>query len=136
MTGRRWLGPTPEQDRLGQAVAQATGLPEIVGRMLAGRGVAPAEAAAYLAPALRDLMPDPSRLRDMDRAAARILAAARGGERIAIFADYDVDGGASAALLLAWLRGLGRGATLYVPDRIEEGYGPNVPAMRALGGAP
>lgn len=133
VSGRRWVGPTPEEDRLGLAIAQRTGLPEIVGRILARRGVPPGEAAAYLAPALRDLMPDPSRLRDMDRAAARFWRAARDGERIAVFADYDVDGGASAALLLVWLRALGRAATLYVPDRIGEGFGPNVPAMQGLG---
>ncbi len=101
--------------------------------MLARRGVGPAEAALHLAPALRDLMPDPSSLRDMDRAAARFVRAVRGRERIAVFADYDVDGGASAALVLVWLRALGLTATLYVPDRIDEGYGPNVPAMRRLG---
>jgi single-stranded-DNA-specific exonuclease len=133
VTGRRWFGPTAEHDRLGLAIAQAAGLPEIVGRILARRGVPPGEAAAYLAPALRDLMPDPSRLRDMDKAAARVWAAVKGRQRIAVFADYDVDGGASAALVLAWLRQMGRSATLYVPDRIDEGYGPNVPAMRQLG---
>jgi single-stranded-DNA-specific exonuclease len=133
VTGRRWLGPEPEVDRLGLAIAQATGLPELVGRVLARRGVGPTEAAAHLAPALRDLMPDPSSLRDMDRAAARFLRAVRAGERIAVFADYDVDGGASAALILIWLRRMGREATLYIPDRIDEGYGPNVPAMRRLG---
>ena len=134
--GRRWLGPEPEVDRMGLAIAQATGLPEVVGRVLARRGVGPAEAALHLAPALRDLMPDPSSLRDMDRAADRFLRAVRGRERIAVFADYDVDGGASAALVLVWLRAMGQGATLYVPDRIDEGYGPNVPAMRApRGGA-
>lgn len=135
LTGRRWIGPDPAEDRLGQAIAQRSGVPEIVGRILARRGVVPEEAAAHLAPALRDLMPDPSCLRDMDRAAARVLQAVRGRERIAVFADYDVDGGASAALLITWLRALGLGATLYVPDRIEEGYGPNVPAMRELGAA-
>lgn len=133
VTERRWEGPSPEEDRLGQAIAQASGTPELIGRILARRGVAPCEARAYLAPSLRDLMPDPSRLRDMDRAATRLHAAVRRGERIAVFADYDVDGGASAALLLTWLRALGLGATLYVPDRIEEGYGPNAPAMRMLG---
>lgn len=133
--GRRWEGPDAETLRLGAAIAQAAGLPEIVGRILARRGVAPAEARAHLAPSLRDLMPDPSRLRDMDAAAARLHAAVRAGERIAVFADYDVDGGASAALILIWLRALGRSATLYVPDRIDEGYGPNAPAMAALGAA-
>lgn len=132
---RFWTGPGPETERLGLAIAQTTGLPELIGRILARLSVAPSEAAGFLAPSLRDLMPDPSRLRDMDRAAGRFLAAVRKSERIAIFADYDVDGGASAALLVTWLRALGHAATLYVPDRIEEGYGPNVPAMRALGAA-
>ena len=109
---------------MGAALAQACGLPQIVGRLLARRGVAPAEAAAHLAPSLRDLLPNPSTLRDMDAAAARLHAAVTRGERIAIFADYDVDGGASGALLLTWLRDLGQGATLYIPDRIQEGYGP------------
>jgi len=134
-TGRRWMGPEPEVARMGAAIAQASGAPEIVGRVLAGRGVAPHEAAAHLAPTLRDLMPDPASLRDMERAAARLCEAATRGERIAIFADYDVDGAASAALLILWLRALGREATLYVPDRIDEGYGPNVAAMAALGAA-
>jgi len=132
-TDRRWEGPTPAEDRLGQAIVQTTGCPDAVGRILAWRGVAPEEARAHLAPSLRDLMPDPSSLRDMDAAAARVLQAVRRRERIAIFADYDVDGGASAALLLIWLRSLGLTATLYVPDRIDEGYGPNDPAMAALG---
>lgn len=133
--GRRWVGPGAEEDRLGRALAQACGAPDIVGRLLARRGVAPADAAAHLAPSLRDLMPNPSRLRDMDAAADRLHRAVVAGERIAVFADYDVDGGASAALLLLWLRALGLAATLYVPDRIDEGYGPNVPAMQALGAA-
>lgn len=134
-TGRRWEGPAPEDIRLGLAIAQTAQVPELVGRILARRGVAPEEAEAHLAPSLRHLLPDPSSLRDMDRATARLIAALDRGERIAIFADYDVDGAASAALLLIWLRALGRDATLYVPDRIDEGYGPNVPAMAALGAA-
>ena len=132
LTGRRWVGPTAEDDRLAEAMAQATRLPLALCHTLVRRGVAPADAAAYLAPALRDLLPDPLSLRDMDRAAARFLAALRARQRIAIFADYDVDGGSSAALLIVWLRAMGREATLYIPDRIDEGYGPNVPAMQAL----
>ncbi len=135
VTDRRWTGPSAAEDRMALAIAQGSGLPEIVARILARAGVAPGEVAGYLAPALRDLMPDPASLRDMEVAAARIWRAARDRERIAIFADYDVDGGASAALLIDWLRALGHGATLYVPDRIDEGYGPNVPAMARLGAA-
>lgn len=114
---------------------QATGLPDGLCRILVSRGVAPEEVERYLAPALRDLLPDPMVLRDMEPAAERLIRAVERRERIAVFADYDVDGGASAALVLDWLRQQGRDATLYVPDRIDEGYGPNPPAMRELAAA-
>ncbi|MBU9699209.1 single-stranded-DNA-specific exonuclease RecJ [Rhodobacteraceae bacterium HSP-20] len=132
LTGRRWIGPTADEDRLAEAMAQSTRLPLALCLTLVKRGVSPADAMAYLAPALRDLLPDPLTLKDMGRAAARFLDAVRARQKIAIFADYDVDGGSSAALLIVWLRAMGRDATLYIPDRIDEGYGPNVPAMQAL----
>ncbi|SEN57005.1 exonuclease RecJ [Loktanella fryxellensis] len=135
LSGRRWTGPSAHDDRQAEALAQATGLPPALCRVLAARDVAADGAAAYLAPTLRDLLPDPRSLRDMEAAAARVLAAVRGRQRIAVFADYDVDGGASAALLLVWLRDLGVRATLYVPDRIDEGYGPNDAAMAMLAAA-
>jgi len=131
-TGRKWIGPSAEDDRLSEAMQQATDLPMPLCRLLVRRGVNAEDAAAFLEPQLRDLLPDPRSLKDMERAAARFLQAAKSGEKIAVFADYDVDGGSSAALLLCWLRAMGRDATLYVPDRIDEGYGPNVPAMQAL----
>jgi len=131
-TGRRWVGPGLNEDRLSEAMAQSTGLPAPLCRTLVRRGVAPEDAAAFLAPTLRDLLPDPRSLKDMERGAARFLAAVTARERIAIFADYDVDGGSSAALLISWLRDMGLRATLYVPDRIDEGYGPNDAAMAAL----
>ena len=81
-----------------EAMAQATGLPEALCRCLAARGVNPGDAAAYLEPTLREMLPDPLTLRDMGKAADRLIAALRRRERIAVFADYDVDGGASAAL--------------------------------------
>jgi len=135
LTGRRWRGPDAEVDRLAEAMAQATRLPLSLCASLAARGVGAQDAVAFLAPHLRDLLPDPLLLRDMGRAAARLRAAVTGRQRIAVFADYDVDGGASAALLIIWLRAFGRQATLYIPDRIDEGYGPNVAAMAGLGAA-
>jgi len=131
-TGRRWVGPSGEDDRRAEALAQATRLPLPLCRVLARRGVSAEDAPAFLAPSLRDLLPDPRTMRDMEPAATRFLDAARKGEKIAVFGDYDVDGGSSAALLIIWLRALGRDATLYIPDRIDEGYGPNEPAMAAL----
>ncbi len=132
LTGRRWVGPAAEADRLAQAMAQGSDLPLPLCYALVGRGVTPEGASAWLSPTLRDLLPDPLSMRDMGKAADRVMQAVQRRERIAIFADYDVDGGSSAALLLVWLRRLGHRATLYIPDRIEEGYGPNEPAMEQL----
>ena len=135
LTGRRWIGPTIEAERLAEAMAQITKLSLALCATLVARGVTPAEVPSFLAPQLRDLLPDPLRLADMSKAAARFLHALISHHRIAIFADYDVDGGTSAALLITWLRAMGAKATLYIPDRIDEGYGPNVPAMAELGAA-
>ncbi|WP_299691096.1 single-stranded-DNA-specific exonuclease RecJ [uncultured Tateyamaria sp.] len=132
LTGRAWIGPDPDRARAAEAMAQQTALPRPLCHVLARLGVLAEDAAAYLAPTLRDLLPDPRSLRDMERAAKRVLHAVSARQKVAVFADYDVDGGASAALLLTWLRALGRDATLYVPDRIDEGYGPNDAAMAQL----
>ena len=135
LTGRRWIGPTPETDRLAEALVQSAALPRALCQTLARLGVAPEACAGYLEPKLRELLPDPRRLKDMEKAAARFLEEVNRKGRIAIFADYDVDGGASAALLIDWLRQMSLAATLYIPDRIDEGYGPNEPAMAELAAA-
>ena len=132
LTGRKWVGPGVEVERATQVLLQQTELPQALCQVLARRGVDAAEAEQFLSPSLRELLPDPRSLRDMEKAATRFLAAVKARQRIAVFADYDVDGGSSAALLLVWLRDVGCQATLYVPDRIDEGYGPNDEAMAAL----
>ncbi len=132
LTGRRWVGPSIEMDRAAEALSQDTTLPRPVCQVLARRGVSAAEAESFLAPSLRDLLPDPRSMKDMERAAERFLQAVKQRQKIAIFADYDVDGGSSGALLVVWLRAMGIPSTLYVPDRIDEGYGPNEAAMAEL----
>ncbi len=132
LTGRRWIGPSVEHMRAGEQLAQETTLPSALCAVLARRGISASEAANFLEPRLADLLPDPRSLKDIERAAKRFLQAVARRQRIAVFADYDVDGGSSAALLISWLRAVHRSATLYVPDRIDEGYGPNETAMAAL----
>ena len=132
LTGRRWVGPGAEVDRQAEALAQTTALPRPLCQTLARLGVPTEEVAGYLDPKLRDLLPDPRSLKDMEPAAGRFLQEVKRNGRIAVFADYDVDGGSSAALLIDWLRQMGRSATLYIPDRIDEGYGPNPTAMAQL----
>jgi single-stranded-DNA-specific exonuclease len=129
--GRRWLW-RQGNDRIGAAIAQRLELPELLGRLMAARGVDIEAAPVFLDPTLRALMPDPSCLRDMDRAAERLAVAARRGESVAVFGDYDVDGACAGALMTRVLRDLGCRVRPYVPDRIKEGYGPNGPAIAAL----
>ena len=135
-TGRRWIWRGGEEraglERTGLAIAQRLELPEVVGRMLAVRGIGLDGAASFLDPTLRALLPDPSTLRDMDKAAERLAEAARRGERVVVYGDYDVDGACSGAMGVRVLRALGADATHYVPDRLREGYGPNPAAIRTL----
>ena len=132
-TGRVW------RDRLdarGQAralaIAQRANLPELLARVLAGRGVEADEALAYLDPAIRHLLPDPHTLTDMQAAAARLAHAIAQGERVAIFGDYDVDGATASALLCRYLRQCGLDPVVHIPDRVFEGYGPNIDAIRGF----
>lgn len=134
--GRPWRA---RLDAAGEAMAlaltQAHGLDDLLARILAGRGVGVTEAARHLDPTLRELMPDPSTLTEMDAAVARLAHAIETGEQIAIFGDYDVDGACSSALLVDYWRAAGAPEPfLHIPDRIFEGYGPNSEAIRALAG--
>ncbi|MEW5963478.1 MAG: single-stranded-DNA-specific exonuclease RecJ [Pseudomonadota bacterium] len=117
---------------LAAAISQRHGLPELLGRVLAARGVGLDEVAVFLDPSIKALLPDPSVLVDMDKAAARLADAIERREAIAVFGDYDVDGACSSALLARFLAHHGLAARIYIPDRIFEGYGPNTAAIEGL----
>ena len=129
--GRSWR-LTAADDALAAAIAQRTGVSDALARLLASRGVTADTASSYLAPRLRDSFPDPSALKGMDDCAGLIWDAIEAGSKIALFADYDVDGATSAAQLHGWLSAVGAEPLIYVPDRIEEGYGPNTAALEQL----
>jgi len=132
-TGVSWEHRLNErQDMMALAIAQGHGVPNIVARVLAGRGVTAAQAEQFLDPTIRDLLPNPASLTDMDKAASRIAEAVIAKEKVAIFGDYDVDGAASSALLKRFLTHFSVPSEIYIPDRIFEGYGPNPEAMREL----
>jgi single-stranded-DNA-specific exonuclease len=133
--GRPWL------DRMNAAVAsealhirQAHEVSDVLARVLASRGVAAAQVPGHLAPKLRDLLPDPGILTDMTPLVKRLVEAVGRRERVAIFGDYDVDGACSAALLSGYLEACGVPTRIHIPDRITEGYGPNIPAIEMLAG--
>lgn len=132
LTGKRWRFPTDDVWRAGAALAAHSGLPGLVTQVLAQRGLtAMTEAGPFLAPRLEHL-PDPSTLKDIDTAVARIIKALQGTERIGIFGDYDVDGTCATAMLVRYFRQLGVVADVHIPDRLTEGYGLNTTAMEQL----
>lgn len=133
--GRRWVdrldGPALA---LAQSLTQVSGLPDVLARLLASRGVRMEAVDAFLEPRLRDLLPDPSALAGLDAAVERLARAVLNREKVAIFGDYDVDGAASAALLASYLTRAGASARIHIPDRLIEGYGPNPEAIAMLAG--
>jgi len=135
VTGLAWEHRLNErQENIALAIAQGHGVSDIVARVLAGRDVRPDDAERFLDPTIRDLMPDPLTLTDMDKAGDRIARAIIRRERVAIFGDYDVDGACASALMKRFLDHFGLESEIYIPDRIFEGYGPNPEAMRELVG--
>ncbi|MBV5258742.1 single-stranded-DNA-specific exonuclease RecJ [Synechococcus moorigangaii CMS01] len=131
VTGRAWaLSEAP--DDLVAAIVRATGCNDALARLMAARGIGVEEASGFLSPRLRDSFPDPSSFKGMDDAARAVWDAVEAGTRIAVFADYDVDGASSGAQLVRWLRAVGEEPLTYVPDRIEEGYGPSAEAFASL----
>jgi len=124
VSGQPWRWRRPQNDaKWGEA---------LVDELLLGRGVLAHELARHRSPTIRDFLPDPSLFRDMDKAANRVADAVERGETIAIFGDYDVDGATSSALLVLLLRQLGIEPLVHIPDRLAEGYGPNLAALLAL----
>jgi single-stranded-DNA-specific exonuclease len=131
--GRAWRDRLDERGvGRAQAIAQGRDVPEILARVLAGRDVEAQEVEAFLDPSVKRLMPDPHVVTAMAETAARLADAVLANERIAIFGDYDVDGATATAVLARFLRACSLDPIIYIPDRIFEGYGPNVDAIRML----
>jgi single-stranded-DNA-specific exonuclease len=131
LTGRAWRerAHDPELVRRHQL---NLGLSEPLARALAARGVGLDQGRDYLNPKLKALFPDPSCFTDMDKAAGILVDALERKRAVAVFADYDVDGASSAAQLVRWFRAMGHEISIYVPDRVTEGYGPSPAAFRQL----
>src|SRR5712691_1148891 len=132
-TGRVWRDRLDERGNLrALSIVQRHSLPELLARIIAGRGIEAEEVEAYLDPTIKRLMPDPYSVTAMEAAAKRIADAIERSETVAIFGDYDVDGATSTALLGLFLRMAGIEPLIHIPDRIFEGYGPNVQAIQSL----
>lgn len=129
--GKAWHWRCANPEKIDDLVKRG-GVDDITARLLAGRGVPPEEVEAFIDPKIRDFLPNPSSLKDMDKAAAAIVSAVKSNKKVTVFADYDVDGGTSAAQIVRWARHFKAEFGIYVPDRVAEGYGPSAGAFRTL----
>lgn len=129
--GKKWYEKTAD-NRTSLALSQLFNLSPFVGKLLVTRRLTPETAADYLNPTIKQLMPDPSHLKDLDKGVTRVIRAIELHEKIAVFGDYDVDGATASALFKRYFQDIGLDLTVYIPQRIEEGYGPNIPALTRL----
>lgn len=127
----RWVFPDVDMDKIHRMMTDFA-VPEIVARLLVARHVEPEQAQSFLFPRLATDFPDPFRMQDMESFARWMAQAIEEGRSIAAFCDFDVDGSTSAAVLKKFFRHLGIDLTLYIPDRMTEGYGPNIGALQKL----
>ena len=130
-SGRQWMLRDADL-REALTITQKAGVNPVLARVLAARGVLHQEVQSYLNPALRDVMPDPNVMQDMDRAVTRICDAILNGEKAGVFGDYDVDGTTAAAIFKTYFNAIGAPLAIYLPDRILEGYGPSIEAFRSM----
>ena len=130
-SGNKWSLRSKNEELI-SSIQKDSKIDYITARIIAGRKIDLADVQDFLNPSLRKLLPDPSSMQDMDKAAKIIFNAIKGNKKITIFADYDVDGATSAAQLVKWARNFEVELEIYVPDRIREGYGPSIEAFNHL----
>ncbi len=125
--GNLWK-TAPVDERKAELISQSCNLPLLVAEILASRGIAPQDVSNFIEPKLQNLLPDPSVMKDMSKAAAKIAEAVISGRKIAIIGDYDVDGATSSSVLRLFLESVGCEPLVHIPER-EEGYGPSTAAF-------
>ncbi|MDA8997075.1 single-stranded-DNA-specific exonuclease RecJ [Hellea sp.] len=130
-SGNKWSLRSNDEELI-SAIQKDNQISYITARIIAGREISLADVQDFLNPSLRKLLPDPSSMQDMHKAAKIIFNAIKSNKKITIFADYDVDGATSAAQLVKWARNFESELEIYVPDRIKEGYGPSIEAFDHL----
>lgn len=130
--GKKWILREGDM-RTAEAISQRHYLPDIVGQIISKRDIDLDKIADFLEPSLKTQLPNPSILQDMDIAAEHLAQAVMDGDKIAVFGDYDVDGATSTALFKRFFQMIGHDITVYIPDRLKEGYGPNETALLKLG---
>lgn len=131
INGKNWC-PRRYNDQLVSEIRTSLGISDLLAKIISRSVNSIDEAASFLNPKIKSLLPDPFHLTGMHEAVDRVIQAMINGEKICLFADYDVDGATSAATLKRLFDELKIASSIYIPDRILEGYGPNAEAMQKI----
>ncbi len=115
-----------------ETIRQKHNVSDFLARLLYLQGISIDNISDFLIPTIKNSLPDPFHLLDMDKAVKRVITAIEKQEQICIFGDYDVDGATSSALLKSYFAKLGVKTNIYIPDRITEGYGPSIQSIKKL----
>jgi len=128
VSGKKWISKEFSSDEI-EFYKTNYFLDEIVAKLLSIRKIKKEEIESFLAPTIKNILPNPYILKDMDKAIKRTEEAINKTEKIGIFGDYDVDGATSTAILGKYFELLNIPFEIYIPDRKTEGFGPNEKAF-------
>jgi len=131
-TNKEWVGPSEHNLQQALVYSKSLSIPYLSAYQLIKNKINEEDYLEYISPKIKNLIPSPKIFLDMEKGSLRLLRAIEKKETVAIFADYDVDGTVSAALISLWLRNFSIKPTVYIPDRETEGFGPNIAAMNKL----
>ncbi len=129
--GKNWISKRYNEDQV-NFLKENFDLSEIVSKLIAIRNINIEEVKLFLNPKIKNFLPNPFILKDMEKAADRTVKAIKNNEKIGIFGDYDVDGATSTAILGNYFNQIDRKTEIYIPDRKSEGYGPNQQGFEKL----
>ena len=129
LSGKSWFLKKYNQEDV-TFIKDNYSLDEITSKLLSIRKVKKEEINSFLNPVIKNFIPNPNTLIDMEKSSLRTYEAITNNEKIGIFGDYDVDGASSTALLGNYLNELSLDFTIYIPDRKKEGYGPSIDCFK------
>ena len=131
ISGKNWIYRKYNQEDL-NFLKESFSLDEITSKLLSIRKIKKEDINSFLNPSIKNFLPNPNNLIDMEKTTLRTIKAILNKEKIGIFGDYDVDGATSTALLGNYFSELNLKYEIYIPDRKKEGYGPSIESFKKL----
>ncbi len=131
VTGKKWIYKNSDTDKI-RKIKETFNLDEISAKLISQRNIELNELSNFINPQLKNTLPNPNILKDMDKSVLKTVDLIKKNKRLGIFGDYDVDGASSAALLASYFNCINRQYEIYIPNRKLEGYGPSIKGFEKL----